>query len=88
MTMFHGCYSAIVTDVTEDMGQWTWGKDDLSSLKSKGKEFKKMVEEAIDEHRDSVLCTLKYYLLDHIVEGIQRFGALSFLDSSLYRVGV
>lgn len=43
-----------------------------------------MLVEVFDERHDSGLYTLKFYLLDYIVEGIQRFGALYALDRRLY----
>lgn len=46
----HTRYSAIVADVKGDIGQWAWGENDLSSLESRIKEFKKMLVEVFDEH--------------------------------------
>lgn len=82
MTRVHRHYSEIVDDVAEDMGQRRWGEDDLSSLESRDKEFKKMVRDAFDEHCDSGLYTLKYHLLENMVEEIKRFETLSNLDGN------
>lgn len=54
----------------------------LDSLRKMENEFKRMLVETFDEHFDPGLYTLKYYLLDHSVDDIQTFGALSVLDSS------
>lgn len=46
--------------------------------------LKKMFDKAIQEQFGSGLYTLKYPRLNHMVDDMRRFGALSVLDSSSY----
>lgn len=48
----------------------------------KEKEYEKLVEETFDVHFDSGLYTLKFYLLDHLMEDIEKLGSLEMLDRS------
>lgn len=54
----HTYYSYTVTDVTKDLEQRAWGKDDLCSVKSWIEKFKKRLADAFDRHRDLGLWTL------------------------------
>lgn len=58
--------------------------DDVSSLKSRVKEFMKMLVEAFGEHCDSGLYTLKYHLLYHKVDYIRQNRTLSDSESISY----
>lgn len=77
-------YSEIVADVMGDMGQWAWSNKGIMNLEGRVKVLKRVLIETFDERCDSELYTLKYHVLDHMLEGIQNFGTLSFLESILY----
>lgn len=76
--------SRIVADVTVVMKQRVWGEEDLGNLERMVKQFRRTLLQTINEHCDSSLYTLKYHVLDHVVEYIQRFGTSSVLHSSPY----
>lgn len=44
-----------------------------------------MCVETFEEHADTGLCALKYQLLDHIAEDVQRLGMPSVMDSRTYQ---
>lgn len=77
-------YGEIVVDVKGHMWQRARGEADLSSLEGRIHDFKLMLVETSDEHCDLGLYTIKYHLLTHTAENIQRFGTLSHLDISPY----
>lgn len=84
MTRVRTWYSEIVFGVTGYMENRVWTEEELVSLERTIKEFKKMLLETIDEHYNFCQYTLKYYLLDHMVDHIQKFETLSVLGSSAY----
>lgn len=55
---------------------------ELRSLEITVAELKRLLLEMAQEHCDSGMYNMKYYLLDQIVEDTQRYKALSILGSS------
>lgn len=60
------------------------GEEDPDNLKRTAGRFKEMSVESFDEHCDTVPDTLKYPLLDRMVEDIRRFLKLRVLESRPY----
>lgn len=80
----HARDSKIMADVTGNMRHRACSEKDLASLAISVKEFKKIFAETFDKHCDCSLYTLRHYLSDHMLEIIQRFGALYSLLRSVY----
>lgn len=84
MKNVHREYSKIMGEVTGDMEQCARSEKELSGLERRVKKSERVFVEMFERDCDFDLCILEYYLLDHMVDNIRRFGALSILDSSLY----
>lgn len=82
MTRVHTMYSEIVNEVTGDGEYKIRSEEELVKLEERVKEFKRELVERFDDHCESGLYTLKFHLLDHMVEDIRKFGTLSVLDGS------
>lgn len=67
-------YQHIGADLVGDMIQLEWCKGDINSLKRRVKQLKKMLAEKFDEQCRFGLYTLKYYLLDDMVDDVLNIG--------------
>lgn len=74
----------IVADVKRDMRQRSWSDEKLNSEKSRINEFERISVGTFGEYCDSILCTLKYQLVYHILEDIKTLRNLSGLERSPY----
>lgn len=81
MTSVHTLYNEIVCDLKRDVEQQIWDEKELGRLYRTVNQFKTILVEKFNQYCDSGLDTLKYHLLDHMVEDLQRFGTLSVKDS-------
>lgn len=70
--------------MTEDRQQQKGRHEDLSNLERWFSALKNTSVEKFDEHCDAGSYTLKYHLLDHMVNDILIFGMQSALGSKPY----
>ena len=61
-----------------------WKKDELESLREKIKMFKKRAVEVFKTYQSSEMGTLKFHLLDHLVDDLERVESYTVLDAGLY----
>lgn len=50
------------------------------------KSFKLLLQETLDEHYETVLYTLKFHMLDQVVEDLKRLGSIDDLDALRHEV--
>lgn len=58
----------------------------MSNLDCHISKFKKLVNDVFETHCDAELYTMKFDLLDHLVEDLSKFGALERHDSSGFKL--
>lgn len=61
-----------------------WCTKDLQSMRTKVLEFKAKVWNLFRPHCKPGLNTLKFHLLDHLVDDLERFGTIRVLSASPY----
>lgn len=81
LTRMNVLYIEIINKVLVDHRDRRWREGELLRLRGEIREFKSVVEGAFASHCPSGLYTLKYHLLDHLVEDLERFGSISFMDA-------
>lgn len=84
MTRVYTGYGEVPADMTREMSQQAWAEADQCILERRFTELATMLAKTIDKYCNSSLCTVKYHVLDDIVEDIPRFGAISVLYRSPY----
>lgn len=71
-------------DVTGSGWQLAWTEEAVEVLDKIVRPLKQMTVDIFDEHGDTCFCTLKYYLLDHMLEDLHKKMTLNVLNSSSY----
>lgn len=84
LTRVHVMYTDLVNRVMSDNNSNGWSTEDLEELRSTVLLFKKQVWALFGPHCDRGLNTLKFHLLDHLVDDLQRFGTIRVLSASPY----
>lgn len=82
MTTVHTLYSVIISDLKGDKRRQAKVKKELASKEGRVTEFKRILVETFVEPCTSALYTLKYHLLDQLVEYKRRLGLIPVQHSS------
>lgn len=77
-------YSEILMMVYRRRMKPGWTEQDLKKLKEKIVRFKKEAVELYESYQASGMGTLKFHLLDHLVDDLRRMGGIHTLDAGLY----
>lgn len=85
VTGVHRIYSDIVSKVMSQNYDREWSVAKLEILRNVGSAFKPKVVNTFSPVCTSGLVTLKFQLLDHLVEDVLRFGCLSVLNALPYK---
>lgn len=78
-------YSDMVSRVVSQNYVQGWSVEELEKLRRDFRAFKHMVVNMFSSVFSSRLFTLKFHLLDHLVEDISRSGGISAMDASPYK---
>lgn len=84
LTKIHVLYTDLVNRLMSDNYSNGWSDAELQDLRSTVLTFKKQVWSLFGPHCDRGLNTLKFHLLDHLVDDLQRFGTVRVLSASPY----
>lgn len=77
-------YSEIVAMVYRRNMEAGWTEGDLHDLRRRVVTFKNEAAELYGPYQSSEMGTLKFHLLDHLVDDIRRMGGVGPLDAGLY----
>lgn len=78
-TNIHDQYTYIVNRLISNNYSTWWSKDDVEEMSSSIRQFKKSMWRLFSSHCEQRLNTLKFHLLDHLVDDLDRFGAFLVL---------
>jgi hypothetical protein len=82
LTMVYTMYVDIVNKLTTDNFGNGWTADDRKTLRDSIHVFKKLVSSVFRPHFENSILTLKFHLLDHVVDDLERFGSIKVLSAS------
>lgn len=82
MTTVHSRYSMLLKMFMNRYECSGFRAETFAELKRKIAELISVIMNTLEEYRDAWLFTLKFHLLDHLAENLERFGSPEMLDSS------
>jgi len=83
-TALNTMYTDIMVCVLHDYPRSGISSEDVEDLGNRVLQFKEAVIAFFGDYCDKGVFTLKFHLLDHMVDDLRRFGSLSVLDASAY----
>ena len=84
LTKIHVMYTDLVNRLMSNNNGNGWSTGELQDLRSAVHLFKEHVWTLFGPHCDRGLNTLKFHLLDHLVDDLERFGTIHVLNASPY----
>lgn len=81
-TRMNVVYSKRISKLLFDKIGEVWTAGELARFWSEISKIKTVAERTFRPHRSSGLLTLRFHLLDHVGDGLERFGSLSFTDAA------
>lgn len=80
-TRVSSLYSTILFTLARKGDRCGWTPDDLSLLRTHIHRFKHIFVDLFARYQPSGMGTLKFHLLDHLVDDIKRLGSISVMDA-------
>lgn len=73
-------YVEMMSEVHLDRRDDAWVQGELLRLRSEIRKFKRVAENTFAQHYSSGLLTLIFYLSNHLLHGMERYGNLPFMN--------
>lgn len=84
LTKLHVQYTELTNRLMTDNFHNGWSSSDLDNIRVSISTFKHAFWTLFGPHCSHGLNTLKFHLLDHLVDDLERFGSIHVLSESLY----
>lgn len=84
LTLMNVLCTELVNEMTFDQKNSGWVTCKVVRLQSEIRKFKSVDEKTFAAHCSFGLFTLKYHLLEHLLDDLERFGRLSFVDAGRF----
>lgn len=77
-------YTTLMQDLLYDNTSTGWSRDMIADITHRISLLKSKCVHTFEKHCEHGIHTLKFHLLDHVVEDLSKFGGLNILDASPY----
>ena len=82
LTTIHTQYTSFVQQIMSDNNGLGWSTEALSNVQQTVASFKYQMTSLFHDCSPTGIATLKFHLLDHIIQDLQRFGSIRMLTAS------